>query len=288
MNKGEEFLTRLEVLKKSSGFLRAKGVPSPKCDSEWLVSTSLKIKRMELYLHPEEIVEEQNIREIRSMIVRRGKREPLQHILGSVNFAGFLIKSDERALVPRPETESLVEYILNRIPDSFEGKILDLGTGSGAILIALCSSLPSSFGIGTDRCNEALALAEENVRLLNLQERVVLRNLDWHQDKILDDDISLIVANPPYLDEEEWESAQPEVKSFDPKSALVAEDGGFYDLRKIIACANETLATDGLLALEFGICHADQIEAALRPKFKDIEILKDLSRYRRFAIAKKS
>ena len=155
MSNSREFLTCLEILRKSSEFLARKGVPSPKCDSEWIVSSVLQKKRMDLYLQPDDILKEEDLVQIREMVVRRGKREPLQHILGNVNFTGLIMKCDHRALVPRPETETLIEHILGRIPKSFDGKILDLGTGSGAILFALCSSLVSASGIGIDKSERA-------------------------------------------------------------------------------------------------------------------------------------
>ena len=288
MTKKGEFLTCLEVLNKSSEFLGAKGVASPKCDSEWIVSTILQKKRMELYLYPDEIIGEKELKEIRSFVVRRGKREPLQHILGNVNFAGLNIKCDKRALIPRPETETLVEHILQRIDPSYDGIILDMGTGSGAILAALCFSLPSSSGIGIDYSQEALSLAGENLKALSLLNRTQLRQLDWNIQKVEEEMVGLVVSNPPYLNADEWKSAETEVKEYDPKAALVAEEKGFSELRKIIGVSAKVLASGGMLALEFGVSHADQIEEALSLEFKEVEILKDLSHYRRFSIAIKT
>ena len=288
MTKKGEFLTCLEVLNKSSEFLSAKGVASPKCDSEWIVSSILQKKRMELYLYPDEIIGEKELKDIRSFVVRRGKREPLQHILGNVNFAGLNIKCDKRALIPRPETETLVEHILQRIDPSYDGIILDMGTGSGAILAALCFSLPSSSGIGIDYSQEALSLAGENLKALSLLNRTQLRQLDWNIQKVKEEMVGLVVSNPPYLNADEWKSAEIEVKKYDPKAALVAEEKGFSELRKIIGVSAKVLASGGMLALEFGVSHADQIEEALSLEFKEVEILKDLSHYRRFSIAIKT
>ena len=288
MGNSDDFLTCLETLRKSSEFLTRKGVPSPKCDSEWIVSTILKKKRMSLYLQPEEILTEEQLAEIREMVVRRGKREPLQHILGNVNFAGLLMKCDSRALIPRPETETLIEHILSRVPKSFDGKILDLGTGSGAILFALCSSLISSSGIGIDKSEKALSLATENLRLHGLEDRVELRQLDWVSEEIEVGKVDLIVSNPPYLILEEWEYAEPEVKVHDPKEALVAKDDGFSDIRKIIQASGKILSPGGLFAIEFGVSHATPVKDALARDFKDVELLKDLSRRTRFAVARKA
>lgn len=287
MSNSHEFLTCLEILRKSSEFLARKGVPSPKCDSEWIVSSVLQKKRMALYLQPDEILGEDDLVQIREMVVRRGKREPLQHILGNVNFTGLILKCDHRALVPRPETETLIEHILCRMPKSFDGQILDLGTGSGAILFALCSCLSSSSGIGIDNSTDALSLAKENMHLHDLESRVVLRKLDWLSQEIKVSGVELIVSNPPYLGLEEWEQAEPEVKIHDPKQALVAKDSGFSDIRKIIQISGKILSSGGILAIEFGVSHANSVQEALAGDFKDIELLKDLSRRTRFAIARK-
>ncbi len=288
MSDSGDFLTCLETLRKSSEFLTRKGVPSPKCDSEWIVSTVLQKKRMSLYLQPEEILKDEELVQIREMVVRRGKREPLQHILGNVNFTGLLMKCDSRALIPRPETETLIEHILCRIPKSFDGKILDLGIGSGAILFALCSSLISASGIGIDKSERALSLATENLLLHDLKDRVVLQQLDWFSDDVEVGEVDLIVSNPPYLILEEWEQAEPEVKVHDPKEALVSKEEGLSDIRKVIQVGGNILSPGGLLAIEFGISHANPVKDALARDFKDIELLKDLSRRTRFAVARKT
>ena len=288
MSDSDDFLTCLETLRKSSEFLTRKGVPSPKCDSEWIVSTVLQKKRMSLYLQPEEILKDEELVQIREMVVRRGKREPLQHILGNVNFTGLLMKCDKRALIPRPETETLIEHILRRIPKSFDGKILDLGIGSGAILFALCSSLISASGVGIDKSERALSLASENLLLHDLQDRVVLQQLDWFSDEVDVGEVNLIVSNPPYLILEEWEEAEPEVKVHDPKEALVSKEDGFSDIRKVIQVGGNILSPGGLIAIEFGISHANPVKDALARDFKDIELLKDLSRRTRFAVARKT
>lgn len=288
MSNSGEFHTCLEILCKSSDFLNRKGVPSPKCDSEWIVSAVLQKNRMALYLQPDEILTEEQLGQIRKMVVRRGKREPLQHILGNVNFAGLLMNCDNRALIPRPETEMLIEHVLSRIPKSFNGKILDLGTGSGAILFALCSSLVSASGIGIDKSERALSLAAENLRLQNLEDRVVLRQLDWFSEKVDVGKVDLIASNPPYLILEEWEQAEPEVKVHDPKEALVAKEAGLSDIRKIIQISGNMLSRGGLFALEFGVSHVNPVKEALACDFKDIEMLKDLSRRTRFAVARKA
>ena len=163
-----------------------------------------------------------------------------------------------------------------------------MGTGSGAILAALCFALPSSSGVGIDQCQRALSLASENLLALNLLNRTQLKLLDWNIHKIEEEMVGLVVSNPPYLNTNEWMSAEKEVKEYDPKTALVAKEKGFSELRKIIGISAKMLASGGMLALEFGVSHANQIEEELSHEFKKVEILKDLSHYRRFSIAIKT
>ena len=127
----KKILTILEVIEKSSEYLKKKGVPSAKCDVEWIVSSVLKRPRMELFLNYEEVLPQKPLDQIRQLVLSRGKRVPLQHLLGTVQFGGLSLISDSRALIPRPETERLVEVLVNRLSESFKGSIFDLGTGLG-------------------------------------------------------------------------------------------------------------------------------------------------------------
>ena len=153
--------TILDVIKLSTDFLSKKGVPNSKCDAEWIISNTINLKRVELYLNYENIVSQDDLDSIRKDIVKRSKRIPLQHILGKVNFAGNEIICDSRALVPRNETEQLTEIIQKELSSMFSGKILDLGVGSGVILVTLCKAFPQSRGLGVDKSDLAISLANE-------------------------------------------------------------------------------------------------------------------------------
>lgn len=279
----DKLLTINEVLKKSSDFLTEKGVPSPKSDAEWIVASQLNRSRMDLFLNYGEVLSEQQLNQIRKLIISRGKRIPLQHLLGKVQFCNLSLTCDSRALIPRPETEELVEILLNRIPASYNGNIVDLGTGSGAILLALCSSLPNSLGFGLEKCANAISLAKENILACGLNQSVSVSKFNWLTDELPDTDIGLIVSNPPYLSKEEWQVAEPEVRDFDPYEALVSSDAGLDDLLRIIGLAKAKLKTGGFLALEFGIAHAEIIERAAVDSFH-VEIIRDIQQHRRFAV----
>jgi release factor glutamine methyltransferase len=243
----------LEIIKKTTEFLAAKGVESSRLNAELLIGHALGLKRMELYLQFERLLTEQDLEKIRPLVKRRGQREPLQYILGETEFSGLRFKVDRRALIPRPETELLVEKIIGLVPAP-PTAILDLGCGSGAIALALAKRFPAAHVTGVDISAEALALAHENATALGLSERVELVVSDWFSNLPSEARFELIVANPPYLSAEEAAITAPEVRGFEPVSALKPANGasGLEDLRAIIAAAAQFLATGGLLALETG------------------------------------
>jgi release factor glutamine methyltransferase len=280
-----ENLTFLEVIELSTDYLNRKGVPNSKVDTEWIVSSVTGKKRIELYLQFEDLVDGGELSEIRNLIVARGKRIPLQHILGKINFAGNEMLCDDRALIPRPETEYLTELVIKKLGKNFNGSILDLGTGSGAIILALCKTLKSARGVGLDKSQNAVSLSKENLKLNNIKN-VSFEKLDWYSDKI-EDSFDVIISNPPYLSEEEWANAEPEVKKFDPKTALVANQNGIADLKKIIKIGGQNLKKGGGLFLEIGTDQKNELKENLSHNFENIEILKDLSNYDRFIFAKR-
>ena len=281
-----ENLTIEDVLCKSSDYLARHQVTNFKTDAEWLIAHSLGWQRMQLYLKFNEVLSANSLNSIKKLIMRRGKREPLQHILGSVQFAGLTLKCDSRALVPRHETEFLVDELFKRLGPDFDGNIADLGSGSGAIILGLCSLMPKAHGIGLEKSEAALSLARENLGLCNLSQQVSFKQHDWQTDSKPQETFDIIVSNPPYLSKEDWDKTQPEVKSYDPKEALIAEKQGFGDIEKIIEYSHKRLNDQGFLALEFGMNQAETVTNLLKNLFK-VEILSDQFLVRRFAIAHK-
>ena len=281
---GKVVLSFLEIINASTEYLKKRGVPNPKCDVEWIVATVTSKKRVELYLEFENPVEEKFKDKIRKWIIDRGKRIPLQHILGNVNFAGNNFFCDKRALIPRPETEYFTELILERIENDFSGNILDLGTGGGAIIITLCIQKTNCKGTGLDKSKVAIELAKKNAQLHKMTN-IKFGIFDWCKEK-LKNEYDIIVSNPPYLTIEEWESAETEVKVFDPKSALVADEGT-SDLIKIINIAEVSLSRGGLLALEIGLYQKNRLLDEMHNKFTHIEIVKDFSNKDRFIFGRK-
>jgi release factor glutamine methyltransferase len=192
---------------------------------------------------------------------------------------------DRRALIPRPETELLIELITQRLVAP-PASILDLGTGTGAIALALATKYPEATVMAVDQSEDALALAGENATSLSLAERVKFLRSDWFAAVPVNEKFSLIVSNPPYLTEEEARTAQPEVRDHEPVSALVAADEGVADLEKIITGAKTRLAEGGFLACETGIAQHPRLkEIAERVGFARIESLRDLTGRDRFLFA---
>jgi len=278
-------LTVLEVIQKTADFFGGKGIESPRLNAELLVGHALGLKRMQVYLAFERILTEAELARIRDGVRRRGRREPLQHIFGEMEFAGVRLKVDRRALIPRPETELLVATVVGRCAGP-PARILDLGTGGGAIALALAQAFPAAQVTAVDANPAALALAAENAASSGLAGRVSLRPSQWFGALAADERFDLIVANPPYLAAEEVAAAAPEVREFDPTDALIAAEGGLADLRAILQQAPRHLAVGGWLALETGEGHHAALTAlAAAAGYARTESLQDLSGRDRFFFA---
>jgi release factor glutamine methyltransferase len=278
-------LNVLEVVKKTSEFFASKALESPRLNAELIVGHALGLARMRLYLEFERPVTDAELATIRELVRRRGRREPLQYVLGSAEFMGMRLKTDRRALIPRPETELFVETVLGRCAVPPAG-VLDLGTGSGAIALALARSFPEARVTASDASAEALALAAENAASTGLAARVEFVESNWFEGLPSGVSYDLIVSNPPYLSEAEAASAAPEVREHEPARALVSGAEGFADIAAIIAGSANALAPSGMLALETGIGHHALAAAAARDAgYGRTESLKDLTGRDRFFLA---
>lgn len=279
-------LTVLEIIRRTTEFLAAKGVESPRLSAEHLVGHALGLGRMRLYLEFERPLTEPELARIRPLVKRRSQREPLQHILGEVDFAGLRLKVDQRALIPRSETELLVEIAAGWAAENPPvARVADLGTGSGAIALGLAERLPGVAVVAVDREQVALDLARENASVIPAGARVQFMLSDWF-GALPSVPFDLIVSNPPYLAETEMIEVAPEVRDFEPRSALVAGEEGLGDLRKIISGAGAHLRRGGLLALETGPSqHAVLVKAATDAGYSKVESRRDLAGRDRFILA---
>jgi release factor glutamine methyltransferase len=277
-----ETVPLLEVLRGTERYLADRGVENARLNAEHLLAHALGLKRMELYLQFDRPLTESERAPLRDLVKRRGAREPLQHVLGTAEFHGRTFACDKRALVPRPETEQLVELALEMAKDKPAATILDIGTGSGVIALTIALELPSATLHATDLSPDALALAAENATRHALTDRIV-----FHQADLLPPDdaqFDLIIANLPYIPAEEIASLSPEVRH-DPASALDGGTDGLDLIRRLIETAPDRLAPGGALLLEIGLGQADAVNALLSArKFRDISVRPDYQNIPRFAV----
>ncbi len=238
---------------------------------------------MELYLEFERIFSETELTTLRELVRRRGQGEPLQHLLGTVEFCGQTFLCDKRAMVPRPETEELVELLQSRI-ENRKSRIVDVGTGSGVIALSLAKEFPEAKVSAVDVSEDALALARENAERLGLAERVQLAKSDLLKNT--SERFDLIVANLPYIAMQDRHLLSREVLH-DPEVALFAGARGDELIRQLIEQAPSHLKPGGLLALEIGLGQAEALAALLAQKnYHDIESKSDYSSIPRFLIAR--
>ncbi len=277
--------TILEVLTSGSAYLTQHGVDEARLNMEHLLAHVLGCRRLDLYLRYQEVLQEIDLRPLRDLLRRRSEGVPLQHLLGTVHFLGHELVSDHRALIPRPETEYLVELLIQEVTSgkrSIPASVLDMGTGSGCIGLSLATAWPSAEITLADISEEALDLAALNASRLNVKN-ICLRRSDLFEK--LPGRWNLIVANLPYIPSAEIGSLSREVRS-DPKSALDGGIDGLDIIRKLIAEASQHLHSGAVIVLEVGYDQATETEKLFRMcSYEHIRIIKDLSGIDRFVSA---
>ncbi len=240
---------------------------------------------MELYLDFERRLRESELVPLRELVKRRGSGEPLQHLLGTVEFCGRSFHCDKRALVPRPETEQLVELLISHFkPETAYSRMVDVGTGSGVIALTLAAEFPKAEIVGADISEDALMLARENAERLGLVDRI--RFLRSNLLESVEPDFDVIAANLPYVSTEDRQNLSREVLH-DPEVALFAGARGDELVRQLIAQAPSWLRPGGMLAMEIGIGQSETLVAVLTEKnYRDIWTEKDYSGVIRFLFAR--
>jgi release factor glutamine methyltransferase len=265
----------VDIIKSSTDFLEKKGVPNPRLDAESLLGGVLKKNRLELYLYFDRPLDNQELSRYRDHIRRRGLREPLQHILGETGFMNLVLKTTPAALIPRPETEVLVESAVS-LMRKHPARILDIGTGSGCIALSLAQELPEARVLAVDISSEALALAKENAALndlhLSFQTIDILSSLPKIESRF-----DLVVSNPPYIAPAEKPFLQQEVREYDPELALFDQADGLTFYRRFADILPDLLTPGGQFLFEFGGKSQEQnILAIFADKgYHDLEIIQD-------------
>jgi release factor glutamine methyltransferase len=275
-------MTVLEVLQSTTAYFKKRAIENPRLNAEHLVAHSLGKKRIDLYLDFERPLSEAELAPLRELVRRRGQGEPLQHLLGTVEFAGHTFATDRRALIPRPETEQLVEYLCD-LPWPNIPRMLDVGTGSGVIALSLAARFPNAELHATDLSAGALALARENAERIGLPGRIHF----WqgHLLEPIEGAFDLIVANLPYVAASEAARLAPELQH-DPPVALYGGAAGDELIRELIAAAPPHLQPGGTLALEIGIHQHDGLSGFLAAKnYHDICPKNDYAGTTRFLFA---
>ena len=279
----------LDIFNKSVEYLKKNGVPSALVDTEYIFSEALKVSRNTLKYSMSREIKEEDKNKIREMLMLRAKnRKPLQYILGEWEFYGLPFKVRENVLIPRPDTEILVEQCIQLMREIEEPNILDIGSGSGAISIAIANELKSSSVTGVDINEDAIKLANEN-KILNKVENVNFMKSDLFEKLDEDFKYDLIVSNPPYITKDEYETLMPEVKNFEPKNALTDLGDGLYFYREISKKAEAYLKDTGYLAFEIGYKQAKDVSKILEDNnFAILSVVKDYGGNDRVVLAKKA
>jgi len=277
-------MTVLDVLQSMTAYFKKRNIDNPRLNAEHLLAHLLGCTRMELYLEFERNLGETELATLRELVRRRGQGEPLQHLLGTVEFCGYTFLCDKRAMVPRPETEELVELLLQSTVRDPPSSILDVGTGSGVIALSLAAKFPEAQIHAVDLSEEALELARENAEQLGLSARVDFAKSDLLKN--IRGKFDLIVANLPYISSRDRHLLSREVLH-DSEVALFGGVHGDELIRELIEQAPAHLRPGGLLALEAGIGQSEALSGVLtQKKYKDICSKNDYSGTSRFMFAR--
>jgi release factor glutamine methyltransferase len=279
-------MTVLELLQATTAYFGKKGVEQPRLSIEHLLADTLRKKRIELYLEFDRSLSKQELEPLRDKVRRRAEGEPLQHLLGHWDFFGRTFKTDRRALIPRPETELLVETLLREFATcgGSGNRLLDVGTGSGVLAITFALERPELEVSAVDLSKEALALAQENAERLGVSDRIAFHCSDLLE--ATEGPFHWIVANLPYIPTADLGKLQREVK-YDPVLALDGGKDGLTIIKRLIESVPGKIASNGLIALELGQGQAQKVSGFMADQnFRDISIKKDYQGIERLLIAR--
>ena len=271
-------LTVLESINLSTDYLENKGIESARTNAELLLASILKCKRLDLYMSFSRPLSEEEKVIYRDYIARRGKFEPLQYIVGDVEFYGITLKVNKAVLIPRQETEILIEEVINSVNKDDQLKILDIGIGCGNIALALAKNLPNAEVIGIDISEDAIQLAKHNAELTDLTSRIKFNKLDIFEfdESQANGQFDIIVSNPPYVSDEEYKTLQKEIVEHEPSIAVTDNSDGYKYYEHITKISKNILKEEGSLFYEIGKGQADRVMILMDQNgFTDIKVKKD-------------
>ncbi|MCD6163331.1 MAG: peptide chain release factor N(5)-glutamine methyltransferase [candidate division Zixibacteria bacterium] len=283
-------LTIAKLLRQGAKRLAQAGIDDAKLSSRLFLQHLLNKTPSELQLASDNKVGNDIIKTFNELIDKRCKHFPLQYLIGEVEFYNVRLKVNQNVLIPRPETEVLVETLIDLLKDKQSIRLLDIGIGSGNIAIALAVNIEAIKITAIDISETALNTASENARLNRAADKIDFRIGDCQTDSFWDEinEYDVIVSNPPYIASDEFETLQPEVKLYEPKESLIAGDDPLIFFKAIVEKSNKHLKPDGIICFEVGIGQASDVAAILKTCHKniDIKVIKDLAGIERVVIGR--
>ena len=274
-------------------YFESNGVDSPRLSAELLLCHVLNLERIQLYTLYDRVVQADQLAVLRALVKRGAEHEPIAYLVGRCEFYSLPLKITPDCLIPRPETEHLVERAIDFLRDRPSPHyVLDLCTGSGCIATAIAKNVTDVKVIATDICDNALKIATENIQHHKLNEKVRLLCGDLFDaiiEAVDETQFDLIVSNPPYVSDDEYEKLRSNVKKYEPKLALLAGVDGLVVYQRILEKVDDFLKPNGVLMMEIGYAQGPAIQRMLEESgiFKEITIEKDFANNDRIAIAKK-
>jgi release factor glutamine methyltransferase len=287
-NEGETLAaewTIREVLNWTRGYFEGAGIIQPRLEAEILLAHALEVDRLHLYLSPDKPLTQEERSRFRTFVQRRKSGIPLQHLIGEVTFFGLHFKVRRDALIPRPETEELLDRTLKLVPRDQPARCLDLGTGSGVIAVCLARYLPSTTVVAVDVSPDALALGVENAESNGVADRIQFIESDWYD--VVEGRFDVIVSNPPYVAAGDLESLPAGVREHEPRVALDGGEEGLECIERILGGLREHLSPGGRVLLEIGHGHGERVKSMMEQVgLREVTIERDLSGRERFAFGR--
>jgi len=280
-----------DILDYSEDYLKSKGIESPRVEAEWLLSHALGFRRIDLYLQFDRLLSSAESVHFKSLLKQRLDHKPLQYITGEAEFMGLSLLVDESVLIPRPETEQLVEKAIELLQNGNTAtlKVLDVGTGSGNIAIALAKYLPSVAVTAIDVSEAAIKLAEENAVKNGVSDSINFLVFDLNSNGFPDENYDMIISNPPYISMLEMSNLQDEVKNWEPEVALTDYSDGIKMIEKVINLATKSIQKGGHLLIEIsGDGQKERVRTLLsNAGFLNARVETDYNSHARFAFAER-
>lgn len=267
--------TLLDILNLSTDYLKKHDVKDSRFNAEILISGALDMNRLDLYLQYDRMISEEELAKIRPLLKRSSNNEPIQYIQGEKEFYNVKLMVNEHTLIPRNDTEILVEEVIKYVSTQ-NFRILDIGTGSGCIPIAIAKECPNNIFFASDISNEVLDTARKNAGINDISGKIKFYKWDLFKNCPSRSLHDIVISNPPYISLKDYENLDKNVKDHEPRIALTDEGDGLKFYRRINEMIEKILKPNGMLFLEIGFDQADEVKNIYKEKFEDVKIVKDL------------